>query len=55
MPATKFQCPDGAEIAIGNCLATCRLGRRCLTLPTLIKIASGERPWTGTPSTTMLL
>ena len=55
MPATKFQCPDGVEISIGNCLASCRLGRRCLTLPTLIKIASGERPWTGTPSTTMLL
>jgi len=55
MPATKFRCPDGVSITIGECLVSCRLGRRCLTLPTLIKIASSERPYAGVPSTTRLL
>ncbi len=55
MPATRFKCPDGVEITVGECLQKCRLGRRCLTLPTLIKIASSERPYSGVPSTTRLL
>lgn len=55
MPATQFRCTDGQTISIGECLQSCRMGRRCLTLPTLIKIASSERPYAGIPSTTRLL
>ena len=31
------------------------MGRRCLTLPTLVVIAASERPWSGKTSTTQLL
>ncbi len=55
MPATKFRCPDGVVVGIGDCLVNCRMGRRCLTLPTLITIAASERPYDGKPSTTRLL
>jgi len=55
MPATKFICPDKEEISIGECLYHCRMASRCLTLPTLITIASSERPWEGKTSTTRLL
>lgn len=55
MPLTRFICPDNVEIPIGECLKSCRLGTRCLTLPTLILIAATERPWDGKPSTTRLL
>ncbi len=54
MPLAQFICPDGQEIDIGQCLNKCRMTQRCLTLPTLIKIASSERPWDGHPSTTRL-
>jgi len=54
MPVTRFICPDGVEVTVGECLVSCRMGRRCLTLPTLIKIASSERPYSTTPSTTRL-
>ncbi len=55
MPATKFKCTDGETSNIGDCLVKCRLGRRCMTLPTLVFIVSTERPWDGKPSTTRLI
>lgn len=68
MPYTKFICPDGFEIPIGECLTKCRLegkvnpvtGKeyvpcgRCLSAPTLRKVAQ-QREWTGKPSTTQCL
>jgi hypothetical protein len=55
MPLTMFQCPDGQEIEIGKCLAQCRMGQRCVTMPTLYTILAGHREWSGRPSTTQLL
>jgi hypothetical protein len=55
MPLTHFICPDGERIDIGSCLQHCRMGRRCLTLPTLLAIVIGERPWEGKPSITRLI
>lgn len=53
-----YRCPDGQNIPVKECLAypygSCRLPERCLTYPTLTKIAE-EREWTGEPSTTQLL
>lgn len=51
---TGFICPDGEKITIAECLIRCRLGERCLTLPTL-KSASYQRGWKGKPSTTQCL
>ena len=50
----KFQCPDGKTILVADCLKKCRMGERCLTLPTLVLI-SQERDWKGKASTTQLL
>lgn len=55
MPLAQFICPDGQEVDVGQCLSQCRMAQRCLTLPTLIKIATSERPWDGHPSTTRLM
>lgn len=55
MPITHFQCPDKVEVPISECLVKCRLGQRCLTKPTLLKIAQSERPLSNTPSTTQML
>ena len=55
MPLTKFICPDSVEIDVGSCINKCRLGQRCLTKPTLLQIAQGERRLTETPSTTQML
>lgn len=49
-----FKCPDKEIIPVKDCLTKCRMGERCLTLPTLNLIAQ-EREWTGTASTTQLL
>lgn len=49
-----FKCPDKEVILVKECLSKCRLGERCLTLPTLTLIAE-ERKWEGIPSTTQLL
>jgi len=50
-----FVCPDGFDILHKNCLKKpCRLGERCVSLPTLTKMSS-VRKWTGKPSTTQLL
>lgn len=53
---TYFICPDGQRHKIVDCVKTngCRLGRRCLTLPTLMEL-SKVRPWKGIPSTTQLI
>ncbi len=49
-----FYCQDNEKVTIQDCLIQCRLGERCLTLPTL-KLISREREWTGIASTTQLL
>jgi len=35
MPNTMFICPDGYEINHGDCLKSCRMGRRCAPRPLL--------------------
>lgn len=49
-----FECPDKMLCRIDECLKRCRMGRRCLSLPTLRAIAE-QRPWDGKPTTTQLL
>lgn len=49
-----FKCPDGEIIPYKECLTKCRMAERCETLPYL-HLASAEREWTGTASTTQLL
>lgn len=49
-----FICPDGEQVKLEHCLASCRLRQRCMTLPSLVAI-SQEREWYGKPSTTQLL
>jgi len=51
---THFICPDDESIKVEDCMKECRMGMRCLTLPTLA-ILGKEREFTGTPSTTQLL
>jgi len=43
MPATQFICPDGQKTPIEACLSDCRMGTRCMSLPTLRCIAY-DRP-----------
>jgi len=54
MGLAGFICPDGQRVEKEDCLVSCRLGRRCLTLPTLMACGQ-DREWTGKPSTTQLL
>lgn len=59
MPYSRYICPDGQCTNIADCLKKCRIAsrfesERCLSKRTLMAIAD-QRPWTGTPSTTMLL
>lgn len=49
-----FVCPDDAYELISHCLEKCRLNKRCLTKPTLMKLAQ-VREWKGVPSVTQLL
>lgn len=49
-----FVCPDGERTTIKDCWEACRLGSRCLTLPTLVEVGT-DREWTGEASTTQLL
>jgi len=49
-----YICPDGNKVSVKGCLSKCRMGERCLTLPTL-SLISREREWTGHTSTTQLL
>ncbi len=50
----SYECPDKMLCRIDDCLKRCRMGRRCLSLPTLRAIAE-QRPWDGKPTTTQLL
>lgn len=54
MPRTDFICPDGGRITTEGCLISCRMDRRCVTLPTLMLMAK-TRKWTGILSTTEAL
>lgn len=54
MTLVGFYCPDKEKVELEDCLKKCRLGERCLTLPTLVSI-SQERKWSGIASTTQLL
>lgn len=54
MPARFFLCPDNKETPIADCLKSCRLNSRCLSLPTLHSIGN-VREWRGQPSTTQCL
>ena len=49
-----FKCSDGEVTKASDCLKNCRMGERCLTLPTLEWIGK-ERVWDGIASTTQLL
>jgi len=51
-----FLCPDNQKIRVSSCIKEngCRLGRRCLTLPTLMELGK-FREWEGVPSVTQLL
>ena len=49
-----FICPDSIKTKLEDCFSKCRMGERCLTLPTL-KQMSMEREWNGVASTTQLL
>ena len=49
-----FICPDNQKCEISGCLQSCRMEKRCLSLPTLRAI-SQQREWTGIPTTTQLL
>jgi len=52
---TYFNCPDGQQRPIKECLEKCpREEGRCLTLPSLYEIGK-VRPFSGKPSTTQLL
>lgn len=47
MPATQFICPDGEKTPIwgpDGCLSTCRMGSRCIMLPTMRAIAQSVAP-----------
>jgi len=54
VPQIGYFCPDGQSIKFEDCLKKCRMGERCLSLPTLKKM-SEQRTWTGIPSTTQLI
>lgn len=49
-----FICPDGTSVRHEDCLSSCRMGKRCLSLPTLRHLAK-RRVWRGVPSVTQLL
>ncbi|WP_297570807.1 hypothetical protein [uncultured Anaerovibrio sp.] len=55
MPATKFSCPDGQEIAISGCLDGCRCGTRCMFLPTLRAVAQSSDRKLDEPTVTELI
>lgn len=54
MPLKYFLCPDKTQVEVVECLSKCRMQDRCLTLP-FLNLASRDRVWNGTPSTTQLL
>jgi hypothetical protein len=56
MPLRWFICPDNERIETSACLLEggCRMGNRCATR-SYLQMVRQERPWTGRPSTTMLI
>ena len=55
MPATMFICPDGQRVEIDRCLKSCRMGIRCMFLPTLRSVAkSANRNLKGYSVTELL-
>lgn len=54
MPLSHFLCPDGETIEIPDCIAECRMARRCATLPYLVQVGK-DREWDGTPHVTQLI
>lgn len=54
MPAIGFICPDQQQIKFKECFKVCRMSSRCMSLPTLRRMAH-QRPWKGKPSTTQLI
>lgn len=55
MPATKFQCPNGNNVKIEDCLNHCPQGERCMFLPTLRAIAKSVDRKLTEPTVTELL
>ena len=55
MPAKEFICPNGDKVSIGECLAKCPQGERCMFLPTLRAIAEGLDRGLTEPTVTELL
>lgn len=49
-----FQCPDMKQVTVQQCLANCRMMKRCAPLPYL-KACADQREWTGKPSVTQLI
>ncbi|MBC8274806.1 MAG: hypothetical protein H8E40_07555 [Chloroflexi bacterium] len=49
-----FICPDNQQVNKEDCWQKCRIGQRCLTLPTLVAIGT-DREWSGKPSTTQCI
>jgi len=54
MAQIGFKCPNGEEITFENCFKKCKMGEKCVSLPTL-KAMAVQRVWNGRPSTTQLL
>lgn len=54
MPLIGWYCPDGETTTLAECYDSCRMGERCLTLPTLMLMGQ-EREWNGVASTTQLI
>lgn len=55
MPATKFICPNGNQIAIKDCLKSCPNGTRCMFLPTLRAVANSVDRKLDRPTVTELI
>lgn len=55
MPATKFNCPDGQSVPIGECLRECPKVKRCMFLPTLRAVANSLDRNISEPTVTELI
>ena len=53
MPATKFICPNGERVRIGECLRSC--AKRCMFLPTLRAVANSLDRQISEPTVTELI
>ena len=54
MPLQYYKCPDGENTPIRDCFIACRLGKRCLTLPTLRELGQNRRGSSRLSTTQML-